>query len=260
MRYKVLDQLKARELLDRMDPPHNERPTITGLKSAGTGEPLDEGRVEEIKSQLMALKDQHADNTQAFDAAACVVIHEVLPDERDLLSDDGFWRWLALGPLQEVVLWRFPPGKGRINGTGDAAPKLNRENFGVGASARQRSECFPYKLWLRAELGRVNGEGDLYRFAKRGDVDFWTSHVLRQTYTTNRALCRALARFQFPDELAGRPRLLSGTEKVDEGRLGIRTLAKRIKRLQATCELSILEESELEALISELAQDLTPAR
>ena len=64
----------------------------------------------------------------------------------------------------------------------------------------------------------------------------------------------------FPDELAGRPRLLSGTEKIEEGRRGIRTLAKRIKRLQATCELSILEESELEALISELAQDLTPTR
>jgi hypothetical protein len=261
MKFKVLDQARAREILDRMDAPLNERPSLAGLESrAGAGEPLEDDVTQQLRTALLLLKEQYADDTQTFDAEACVLVHQSLPDEPDLLSNDGFWRWLALGPLQEIVVWRFPPGKGRVGEEADTLPKFNRENFGVGASARQRSECYPYKLWLRAELGRADDGGDPYRYAKRGDVDFWTSHVLRQTYTTNRALCAALVRFQFPDDRAGRPFLLSGTEKVNAGRRGIRTLAKRIKRLQATCELTVLEDHELDGLLSELAEGLTLAR
>jgi hypothetical protein len=260
MKFKVIDQSRARDMLDRMDPPINERPSIARFETkAGVGEMLEADVVENLTDGLLLLMREHANDTQAFDADACVLVHRALPDDTDLLSSDGFWRWLALGPLQDIVVWRFPPGKGRIAGGNEVQPKFNRENFGVGASARQRSECYPYKLWLRAELGFTADGDDPYRFSKRGDVDFWTSHVLRQTYTTNRRLCAALVRFQFPDELGGRPFLIPGTEKIDEGRLGIRTLAKRIKRLQASTELTILVDEDLDALLSDLSRDLTRA-
>jgi len=260
MKYKILDQAKANELLDRIDPPHNELPAIVGAQKAGIGELISDEVFEALSQRLSALKDEVELHTQRFDAEACVIVHQAIPDEADLLGSDGFWRWLALGPLQEIVLWRFPAGKGKAIGEDGAQPKYNRENFGVGASARQRSECYPYKLWLRADLGSIADYGDPYRFARRGDVDFWTSHVLRQAYTTNRALCRALVRFQFPDDRGGKPKLVSGTENPTKGIRGIRTLAKRIKRLQASCELSILEDHELDALLSELADGLTPAQ
>lgn len=260
MKYNVLDQRNANDILDRMDPPGNERPSVSGLGSkAGAGDGLEEEVIERLTKRLEEIKRATGGDAKQFDAEACMAVHEALPAEPDLLSDDGFWRWLALGPLQDIVAWRFPPTKRRGPEGEELYPRFNRQNFGVGASARQRAECYPYKLWLRGELGQVRDGGERYRFAQRGDVDFWTSHVLRQTYTTHRPLCAALVRFQYPDDKEGRPRLHPGEENILEGKLGIRTLAKRVKRLQASYELSIFSEAELEALLYENARDLTEA-
>lgn len=261
MKFKVLPQSRASEMLDQMDPPRNGRPSVGLFESrAGTGELVGDEVFTSLATALRDLQAELGTDTKQFDAEACVLVHSALPDDSELLSNEGFWRWLALGPFQGVVLNRFPPGKRIAAGPDGPPPRINRPNFGVGASARQRSECYPYKLWLRGELGHVAGEHDPYRFAKRGDVDFWTSHIHRQTYTTNRALCRALVHFQYPDERAGRPRLAPGTDDPAKNRFGIRTLAKRLRRLQASFELSVLEEERLEELVSELAKGLTPAR
>jgi hypothetical protein len=259
MKYPVLEQQQAHSVLDRMDPPYLEMPSVLGVSErAGAGEWIGDQVIAELTSLLLDVRGRIS-STKAFDAEACVIVHQLIPNDPELLADDGFWRWLALGPLQEIVAWRFPPAPRKTSDGEPLPPTFNRENFGVGVSPRQRSECFPYKLWIRAELGRVDDGGDKYRFARRGDVDFWTSHVLRQAYTTNRRLCAALVRFQFPDRRGGRPWLHPGTERPSVGIRGVRTLAKRIKRLQASCELSILEESELEELLSEHSQDLTLA-
>lgn len=261
MRFHVLAEGKAKEMIDLIDPPHYNSPEITTYQAnAGAGTLLDDAVIEMLQTQLEALQKEFKDDTKRFDAEACVVIHKVLPHEQELLSNDGFWRWLALGPLLGITRWRFPPSQKRDDESGnEILGRFNRTNFGVGASARQRAECYPYKLWLRAELGHTDDGKESYRYARRGDVDFWTSHVHRQSYTTNRNLCSALVRFQYPDEREGKPYLLSGTEKREEGRLGMRTLAKKLRRLQATYELTMLDVGQLHDLILEQAHSLRRA-
>jgi hypothetical protein len=260
VRFHVVTEEKAKEILDLIENSLEPQPDAAAFQSlSGAGETLPGHLIDEVASKLKELRQQFAEDTKRFDAEACIVLHQALPSDVEMLSNDGFWRWLALGPLRDLILWRFPRGK-KVNDLGDEVPlRLHRPNFGVGASARQRAECFPYKLWLRAELGHVAGAAEPYRYAKRGDVDFWTSHIHRQSYTTNRRLCSALVRFQYPDEREGRPRLLSGTENKDKRRLGIRTLAKRLRRLQASFELTVLDDAQLDDLVIEQATGLTPA-
>ncbi|KFN48227.1 hypothetical protein P873_01335 [Arenimonas composti TR7-09 = DSM 18010] len=256
MRYPIVTVDRAHALLEEIRTSGHCQIESSGVvATAGAGDPFDLEAIEVLASELEIVRGSFAEDRKAFDAAACERIHRALPDG-ECLSDDGFWRWLALGPLLGLVMWRFPlTTKDLEDGSTETLPP-KPQNFGIGASARQRSECYPYKLWLRAELGRVD-EGDEYRFARRGDVDFWTSHIHRQSYTTNRRLCSALVRFQYPDELDGRPYLHSGEEDRDRKRFGIRTLAKRIRRLQATYELTLMDDSGIEQMIVDLATDLT---
>lgn len=251
MKFKTLSNEGALDLLGKLksDPHHPAEDCET---AAGAGEPLGDDLPHRLRKELSDLFADAADD-KTYDARACVVVHEMLPRDEELLSNDSFWRWIALGPLREVVLRRF--GATKVWDEEGDSPSIHPQNFGVGSSARQRAECYPYKLWLRAELAFVD-EGDSYRYARRGDVDFWTSHVHRQSYTTNRALCSALIRYQFPDQLEGKPRLHSGMEDPGKGKLGVRTLAKRIRALQATYELTLLSEPELDELIAEQAKGL----
>ena len=264
MRFPILAEDRAREMLDRIDPARNEAVNITPLQShAGAGASLDEALIVSIVSKLEALRLEFAEDQRQFDAEASTVLHKLLPSDPELTSNDGFWRWMALGPLCPLSMWRFPPRatrEERKEGESKPEKRFNRQNFGVGATARQRAECYPYKLWLRGELGHTPEDEDPYRFARRGDVDFWTSHIHRQTYTTNRRLCSALARFQYPDGLDGNPRLHPGVEDPTKNRLGVRSLAKRLRRIQASYELSLLDDDQLDALVLEQSQGLSEAK
>ncbi len=260
MRYRTIQTADARELVNALL--GGESPSTDGRERwAGSGAEFDEERLAELARSLVDLKsevsEQRPGAPQAafrdFDARATVLVHRAIPRDADLLGDFDFWAWLALTRNAEVVLWRFPPKRPTEGGEWNLAPVLH--NFGIGASARRRSENYLYKLWLRAELAlRDDGLGDPYRFARRGDVDFWTSHVHRQGYSAYRDLAGALIRFQYPDELEGEPRLFPGQESEDKR--GIRTLAKRIKRLQANVEFGFLAPEELDALVVEQARGL----
>lgn len=256
MRYPVISVDRGRALLDEVTRSGRISVGFSEFQSiSGAGEYLDLRGIDDLARRLETVRSKHDEDRKTFDADACEELHQSLVDG-DHLVDDGFWRWLALGPLREIVIWRFPAKVVAYNDGTEGVSPPNPANFGIGASARQRAECYPYKLWLRAELGRVE-EGDQYRYARRGDVDFWTSHIHRQSYTTNRRLSSGLVRFQYPDALDGKAYLHSGQENALKKRFGIRTLAKRIRRLQATYELTLMDAAEIDELISELSSDLT---
>jgi hypothetical protein len=260
VRYKTIQATDARELVNSLLA--DESPSTADLgRWKGGGAEFDEDRLNVLARSLLDLKsevsEQRSGATQAafrdFDAGATVLVHQAIPSDAELLGDFDFWAWLALTKNAEVVLWRFPPNRPTEGGEWNLAPVLH--NFGIGQSARKRRENYLYKLWLRAELAlHDDGLGDPYRFARRGDVDFWTSHVHRQGYSAYRDLAGALIRFQYPDELDGEPRLFPGQE--NEEKRGIRTLAKRIKRLQANVEFGFLAPEELECLVAEQARGL----
>lgn len=263
MRCKGLNAEHAEALLRKWSQqPDDPFDALLFVQPFGDGEEMDEVAIEQAVAQMVEEVRRQKEGgrlvstdamSRNFDAMAAEVLHRALPAEASVVGRFEFWMWLAVTQLREVIVWRFPE---RLRGE-SAGGRLSTKpaNFGLGPGRRNRVENYAYKLWVRAEAARVNDGGDAYRFARRGDVDFWTSHVLRQQgYASYGPVARALVRFQFPDELKGQPRLFPGQEKGEIR--SMRTLAKLLKRLQANVEFVLLDERDLDTLIRQHATGL----
>jgi hypothetical protein len=227
---------RAYELLQESIQP--DWSTIQQLK--GSDAPLDlNACVREIESLLNAYPDMLSEGAAAkMEGEIGVVLHRHL-EEGPATLDQDFWRWTALNPLCFAVLRRHQEHHSQM-------PKPS--NFGLGSPV----ENFPYRAWLRATIGVQNNApaGDRYSLALRGDQDFWRSHLLRQRYSFAPVLAHELIRFQFPGD-GGTPTLKAGTHPD-----GIRELAKRLRRFQANCALSLLSAQECRELLDYLADGL----
>lgn len=146
----------------------------------------------------------------------------------EILADADFWLWLAVAHFSDIVEWRYG---NPVNGTGLA-------NYGIGA----RSENLIYRLWLRADLVYDEEVRDQYNLCRRGQIDFYRSHLFRQGYANARNFSRALLRYQYPHDDPTEPKL-----KVDQ----IRELVKRLRRLRANLFLEILDEQECRKVIED---------
>ena len=165
-----------------------------------------------------------------FEAEACSIVHDTLRLPPHVAGDPQFWVWLAIEHFSDLVEWRF---------NSPAAVK----NYGIGAPV----ENLLFRLWMRGELGHVNGDG-AYSLAQRGDQDFWRSHLLRQAYGRCWPVARALIRYQFPDGNPGKPTL---------GIKGVRELAKRLRLCRTNLLLeSLSEDGAAWALITREARAL----
>lgn len=175
---------------------------------------------------------------QRFEAEAAIAVHMVLPAEHEALADREFWLWLACDPFRDIIERRYRSADGR---------PVNRANFGLSGFA----ENFVYRLWIRADcvFNPVGGaEREPYDLARRGQSDFWRSHVFRQGYGARRAFTRALVRFAYPDPAKPSAPAL----RVEE----VRELAKRLRKLASNLVIDVLDEKESEALIQETANDI----
>jgi len=150
-----------------------------------------------------------------FEAAAGPEIHQMLP-EHPALADPEFWIWLTLSECQEIVDRRY-------SGT------RNLKNFGIGGAG----ENLIYRLWLRAEIAHFAGKENEYELALVGDVDFWRSHIFRQSYGEVRPFVRALVEFQFPAKNRHKPRLKNAE---------IRELAKLLKRARTNLMFEVMSQ------------------
>lgn len=171
-----------------------------------------------------------------FEVEASEALHQSLRIDPNVAADAEFWIFLAATKFYEIVEWRH----GRPN---DPA-KLS--NFGIG----NKWENLIQRLWYRAELSYVSSLHDPYQLTRRGDQDFWRSHILRQRYAACRPLTWELIRFQYPDEEPKTPKLHPSAPT------GIRELAKRLKRIHATIALEILNGDAAANLLSELGEEL----
>jgi len=174
-------------------------------------------------------KSKHASE---FEASASALVHEHIGDAQ-YSADPEFWTWLTCAHFSDLVVWRYGIS---------CAPA----NYGIGAPG----ENFLFRLWLRAELVRDTSLEDSYRLARtKSSVDFWRSHLFRQSYANSRAFARALFKFQYPSS-DNKPRL-----KRDE----IRELAKRLARMKSNLLVAYLEEGEALRLIEAEAKILAAA-
>lgn len=231
MRYVALKSEHAIESLEarRRGEPVDEQKV---LAFRGSGNDIDQVLVElarkldEIKSRFPERLRRRDPAGGKFETEACSEVHRALPFDPQMLADYEWWMWLAVFHFRELVDWRHG------GETGQAAPA----NFGIGNG----SENLLYRMWLRADAGYDPARSDPYDLARRGDQDFWRSHVFRQGYGRCRSLVRALILYQFPDSAAGNPSL-----NTDE----IRELAKRLRRLHPNVFFEYLDENTAYELI-----------
>jgi hypothetical protein len=250
MKYKIIELQKASELVQKLL--EGATPSFAEHEvELGRGPICDDRILADIARQIVKQQrtiEKQKEPREALDAIAFEIIHRGVPNDADMVGDGRFWVRFALVFLFDVIKWRFP---------GKDDKGFNLENLGIGRSQRKQAENYLYKLWARGEISYAPDARDPYNAGRRGSIDFWTSHIHRQGFTNCRAVARELIRFQYPPDLRGEPRLLPGEEDVAQGKVGVRTLVKRIRRLWATVEYTLLEPDEVRATIRELARGLT---
>lgn len=202
-------------------------------------------RIESLDEELLAIAEvvEGEDlppraRPGAFDSRSSVLIHRRLADlPTQIAADRDFWRYLACGPLYEVVEKRHE-GSSSTN------------TFGLG----KRWECLPERLWFRAHVSVASVSPDPYELTRRGTVDFWMSGPIKHLFGCSHSLVRALVRFQFPQEgrFTSRGGYRPQTLKFD----GLRELYTRLNHFHATLELEALGDEDSLNLIEELAADL----
>lgn len=148
-----------------------------------------------------------------FEISAAPIVHERLPSD-PALADPRFWTWLTMTFGLGLVNWRY-----------ENKPDL--ANFGAGSPV----ENLMFRIWLRAEVAYSPELSDPYELAKVGDIDFWRSHIFRQSYADSRTFARALINFQFPQANQRKAKL-----SIND----IRALVKRLKKARTNLHFELM--------------------
>ena len=239
MTYPTLPLEAASDLLAkrRRGGPWSAKPFVHWI---GNGERFDREQAISLLYKLARIRKKlKADplpqaKGKEFEGPACAVVHQELGLPTTTAAAREFWLWLTFGAADgqfcEIVDWRF----GTQGGIGEV-------NYGLTSKAQIWEGLFA-RLWFRGHIGRGKSRNDPYSVAKRGDMDIWRSHVIRQEYGRCASVAKALVRFQYPDA-KGKSRRLKVTE--------LRALAKRLRVLDASICFEMLDESAVTELIKE---------
>lgn len=174
-----------------------------------------------------------------FEAHANEQFHRLLSRlPRKVLIDRGFWRWLSVTMMEDLIGWRH-------NADGD---QVKEANFGIGAPV----EGLAYRLFIRADLAfdDTRGAPDPYWLTRFESQDLWRSHLLRQNYGRTSELRRALLILQHGH--LGTVKPLHLTEKPG----GFRDLAKRLRNLGTNAFYEAMDRTTAEALVVAEAQSV----
>ena len=155
---------------------------------------LDEAR-HDIEAMLLGDEVAILDRDQIEGKAACR-LYQALIDARvetATLDDPGFWRYVALAHVWNLIVWRQPGAFAAAQSEeGDPKPK---ESFRPYLDGHNFRECLPVRMYLRVKaLGGL--EHEHLAWAVRGTTDLWRSHILRVKVGEHPALVRAVVRRQ----------------------------------------------------------------
>jgi len=219
MSYPFLSRLDARKHLDDL----KVAPDIPlkAVKTRLAGPDLNwEQIASSLHTQLEELKSAIGDPwvggnaPKGFEYNAAKIVHLAMPNHV-ALGDPEFWTWLTVSHFVDIVRWRYPNTK-------------NLLNFGVGTPI----ENLLFRAWLRGEIAFRPETTPPYALAEFGDIDFWRSHLFRQSYAEGREFAHALIAFQFPENQGGKARLT-----IDE----IRQLAPRLKTARSNLFVEVMD-------------------
>ncbi len=176
-----------------------------------------------------------------FDRDVCSLMHKEMRLPPKVAASDGFWRWLAVAKLSDVIEARHRRGVYAHLG-----------NYGIDAlDYRNRLRI----LWLRADMLYDAAASDPYRLAKRFlHSDFIESGIIRHRYGWCRNLARVLVKFQYRHPKS-KEVYLHSTDA-----LGIRKLYKRLRHIHSVYAFEFMSDQELRAVLEKHSQDLRRAR
>lgn len=166
----------------------------------------------------MKTKDAKLDE---FEGLASSAVHRNLKDlPLEVLTDEGFWRYMAVVPMFDLIDWRHPT--------------LGNNNFGL-TPGRNFLRCLPLRMFLRSDLAWRLSEGKDYSLATsfKAGVDQWASHVIAQQYGCHPLLVRVMLE-SFADL---RTRKVKQPTQVD------REIAKELKLIRSVQVFEYFEDA-----------------
>lgn len=239
-KYKSMSQIKAKNYLEKGR--ETEDWSLDGyVEVKGRGEDYPQEQIEKLRTELLKIKAQFPEKINKwdksggqFEAIGSEIVHRILPHDPHIFADTGFWVWLAVTQLSDIVEWRH----------GSDIKFAELANYGIGSG--KRIENLFLRMWLRADLVVDYEAEEPYYLSKLGDQDLWRSHIIRQGYSNVRALAKALVIYQCIEE----------GKRLTNDSNGIRALAKRLKRLRANVMFEFLDINQLNHIIKEQSTGL----
>ena len=150
----------------------NERTRKKYIVFKGSHSDVATNKVEVAVEQIETLREdkyQSSNKFDQFEGEAAEILHKNLKDlPLSILSDFDFWRYVSIVSMFDLIVWRMG--------------STHNNNFGLSNSSVKR--CFPYRMFIRADLAYRFSEGKDYKLATQGATgqDQWASHVISQTY------------------------------------------------------------------------------
>lgn len=142
--------------------------------------------------------------------------------ESGILTDPGFWRYLAMWEMFEFVQWRD-------------GENCKLESFGAG-SYNPTWDCVPKRMFVRARIAQeARGPEGAEALASVAGTDLWRSHILRVKTGNCPALSAALVEAWDQDDVR--------TKEV-------RDVAKRIKRLRSNIVFELMDEQQIHEVLT----------
>jgi len=127
-----------------------------------------------------------------FEQQASILLHSALRSlPKEVLVDDDFWCYISLIHMFEFVMRRYPKVK---DGQPVYQKAPGRNNFGLVKGSREFLRCFPYRMFLAADIAWRHSQETDYGLINRfpGHGDQWQSHVLAQKYSALETLTEAV--------------------------------------------------------------------
>jgi hypothetical protein len=163
-----------------------------------------------------------------FEGSLAVQLHERLREfPARVLTDDDFWRYLAVKGLYEFVSWR--------DGQASGSPAL--ASFGANGP-RVNYDCVPFRMFVRADIAAIIKQAgrqdlDAMDISSVAGTDLWRSHILRSQSSFSPGYVRLLL------------------EHHERGVLPapvVRDLAKRVKRVRSNVLIEALEPEDVQSM------------
>jgi hypothetical protein len=201
------------------------------VRWVGEGADLDLAPIEStcqlLVTDLEEFRAGGATDKDEFEGRASSPLHQVLSGlPLNVLDDPGFWRYLAVAQLWDVVRWRE-----------ESAFRKDWVAYRVYIDGRRHAECVPLRMFLRGQIAERAGDYSLASSVPQA-TDLWRSHIVRVRTSYSPILAQGLLL-----QMQGDQRM-----NTDE----LRAFAKRIQRVSSNVVLHVYDTDDVTQLLTEL--------